>query len=74
VGIDGGEILHCGCTGVSRRVTDERQSVCSASADMENEAGVLDDRHHWLVDKLVETFRLQDRALAENFVKYAIPT
>lgn len=34
---------------------------------MEN--AVLDDRHHWLVDKLVESFKLDDRALAENFVK-----
>ena len=39
---------------------------------MENGSGFLDDRHHWLVDKLVETFKLKDRALAENFIKYVI--
>lgn len=34
---------------------------------MEN--GVLDDRHHWLVDKLVESFKINDRAVVENFIK-----
>ena len=47
------------------------QSDRATAAGMEGDAGVLDDRHHRLVDKLVETFKLQDRALAENFVKYA---